>query len=150
MRQIIAKIVVNLILYTNTPVNHQGKKNCKKQLSTLSKHKTVLSLWPKTKGSRLCSAWACSLCMPQAICTIYTNTEVIWCSAAPSVLKCYTLHYTSRTSQCWMLLPFFVHFFWHLSFSGGRHATVFTKPAVTRDLFGIHSSAAAFQKDNEL
>ncbi len=45
---------------------------------------------------------------------------------------------------------FFVHFFLHFSFSRTVHATVFTKPAVTRDLIDIHTSASACWKDNEL
>ncbi len=47
--------------------------------------------------------------------------------------------YTSHTSEHWTLFPFFVRFFLHLLFSGKVHATVFTKPAVTWNLFHIQT-----------
>ncbi len=47
---------------------------------------------------------------------------------------------------CFQMLEHFFHFFvyfLHLSFSRGVCTTVFTKPAVTRDLFDIQMSAGA-------
>ncbi len=45
---------------------------------------------------------------------------------------------------------FFVGFFLHFLFSGGVCATVFIKPAITRDLFNVYTFVGAFSKDNEL
>ncbi len=44
----------------------------------------------------------------------------------------------------------FVCFFLHLLFSSEERVTVFTKPAVTRDLFDVQTSAEVCWKDNEL
>ncbi len=47
------------------------------------------------------------------------------------------------------LVPFFV-FLLHLSFSTELRASVFTKPAITRDLFDVQTPVGAYWKDNEL
>ncbi len=62
-----------------------------------------------------------------------------------------TLH-TSHTFKYCKLFPFLSASFciFHLSFSIEVHATVFTKPAVTRDLFDVQMLVGACWKDNEL
>ncbi len=45
---------------------------------------------------------------------------------------------------------FFVCFFLHLLFSEGVSTTVFTKPAVTQDLFVVQTTTRASWKNNEL
>ncbi len=57
--------------------------------------------------------------------------------------------YTSHASKCWMHLLFIIHFFSYFSFSWGVCTTVFINPAVTRDLYGIQTSADACWRDKE-
>ncbi len=58
-----------------------------------------------------------------------------------------------RMKQTLFLLHFLryrICFFLPLSLSGRVHEIVFTKPAVTRDIFNVHSSQRSYWKDNEL
>ncbi len=68
----------------------------------------------------------------------------------------WTGFYTSRASEDWTPSHFFFFFFFFfgcfllLLSPEGVHATVFTKPAVSLDLFDIQTSTGACWKDNEL